>query len=87
MPIKTEPIDNEFLDKENKPRFTENKKVFVKTEKIQTTINNFFQIKQEKQEVKKELLIRKCAVNLIDLKVDSNFNFNKLEIIGSKSGV
>jgi hypothetical protein len=81
---KSEPVEHPDQDKEN----NNTKSLFIKTEMVQT---NFKTIQNKASENIYQntdrlsvRLFKRCVVNLIDLKANSDLNYNKVSIVSPK---
>jgi len=83
---KSEPIEHPDQDKENNDT---KESVFIKTKMVQTdlTQNPNKEVSENTYQNSDRLsirLLKRCVVNLIDLKANSDFNYNKVSIVSPK---
>ncbi len=77
---KSEPIEHPDQDKENNDT---KESVFIKTKMVQTNLKTSENTYQNSDRLSIRLL-KRCVVNLIDLKANSDFNYNKVSIVSPK---
>ena len=83
---KSEPIEHPDQDKEN----NDIKSACIKTKMVQTDLKTYFENKDASENTFQNSdrlnirLLKRCVVNLIDLKANSDFNYNKVSIVSPK---